>query len=362
MKKHFILQLAVLFIVVNSCKKNNKETEPPVTPETQKKWMVTTIAGDGTQGFGNGPALSAKFRFPEDVVMLANGTAYVTDVVNACIRKIEAGQVSTMAGGSGNGNGNLIINGPGNLAQFKNPYSITADANGNLYTTDENDPRIRKITPAAVVSTFAGTAIPGFADGNSNTAQFSQGNSIVADAQGNVYVADAANGRIRKVSSAGVVTTIAGSANGGFMDGNGATAKFSSAGAITLDNKGNLYVVDRGNFRIRKISAAGDVSTIAGTGVQGFKDGNAAEAQFSQDMHDIAIDDKGNLYVQDWNRIRKITAQGIVSTIAGSTEGYIDGEGSVAKFNFLAGMDIDAKGNLYIADLANVRIRKVSFQ
>lgn len=358
MKRYLMLPLAVLFIAVNSCKKNDKESELPVQPETQKKWMVTTIAGDGSEGFLNGPALSAKFRFPEDVVVLANGTAYVTDVVNGCIRKIEGGQVSTMAGGSGNGN--LIIDGPGNIAQFKNPYSITADANGNLYTTDENDPRIRKITPAALVSTFAGTAIPGFADGNSATAQFSQGNSIVADAQGNLYVAEA--GRIRKVSVAGVVTTIAGSGTGGFMDGNGAAARFSSAGAITLDNKGNLYVVDRGNFRIRKITPAGNVSTIAGNGGQGFKDGNAAEAQFSQDMHDIAVDDKGNLYVQDWNRIRKITAQGIVSTIAGSTEGYIDGEGTVAKFNFLAGMGIDAKGNLYMADLANVRIRKLSLQ
>ena len=133
---------------------------------------------------------------------------YVTDVLNFCIRKIALGGVSKLAGGGGFG----ILDGNGAAAQFKNPYSVAVDPDGNIYTTDENDPRIRKTTPAREVTTYAGIETPGFKDGAGDIAQFKPGSSIVADAAGNIYVADAGNNRIRKISLSGQVTTIAGAA------------------------------------------------------------------------------------------------------------------------------------------------------
>jgi len=365
MKKYFIPLIAVVLIAVTGCKKYGEEYKPPPPPPpppppaAEKKWVVTTVAGNGTASFVNGPALSATFHFPEDVAVTPDGIIYVTDVLNFCIRKIANGGVSNFAGGSGSG----IVNGIGSSAQFKNPSSVTLDANGNLYTTDENDPRIRKISPAREVSVYAGIETPGFLDGNANEARFNPGNSIVAGAEGNVYVADAFNHRIRKVSTAGQVTTIAGTGVAGFNNGNAEIAQFNFPGGITIDRQGNLYVVDRGNFRIRKITPEGFVFTVAGSGTPGNADGTANEAQFGFDLQDIVVDNLGNLFVGDGNRIRMISQQGAVSTIAGSIErGYVDSDGVSAKFNFLAGMGIDVQGNLYVADLINNRIRKISFE
>jgi hypothetical protein len=316
------------------------------------------MAGNGTASFVNGPVASATFRFPGDVAINEDGIIYVTDVLNFCIRKIANGGVSNFAGGSGAG----IVDGIGPSAQFKNPYSVALDANGNLYTSDENDPRIRKISPAREVSVYAGIERSGFADGDSDTARFGSGNYIVADAEGNVYVSDGMNNRIRKISLTGQVSTSAGSNIAGFRNGNSAGAQFSFPGGIAIDGQGNLYIADRGNFRIRKITPAGDVSTFAGSGTAGSADGNADAAQFSHDMHDIVIDGLGNLYIADGDRIRRVTPQGVVSTIAGSTFGFKDGDGPSAKFNLPNGMTIDAPGNIYVADLNNNRIRKISFE
>jgi sugar lactone lactonase YvrE len=170
------------------------------------------------------------------------------------------------------------------------------------------------------------------------------------------------NNRIRKISLTGQISTIAGSNIAGFRNGNSAGAQFSFPGGIAIDGQGNLYIADRGNFRIRKITPAGDVSTFAGSGTAGSADGNADAAEFSHDMHDIVIDGQGNLYIADGDRIRRVTPQGVVSTIAGSTFGFKDGDGSSAKFNLPNGMTIDAQGNIYVADLNNNRIRKISFE
>lgn len=361
MKQKLTFLILIIAITANiSCKKTNVESPPlnPPPPPIGKKWLVTTVAGDGTASLVNGPSLSATFHFPEDVVVAANGNAYVTDVFNHVIRIIAAGQVSTLAGGIGFD----IINGNGASAGFKSPYSVTIDANGNLYTTDDNDPRVRKISPAGEVSTYAGIEMPGYVDGSKDVAQFKPGNYIIADALGNLYVSDAGNNRIRKISISGQVTTIAGTGMPGYNDGSGATAQFGFPGGIAIDKQGNLYVVDRGNFRIRKITPAGEVSTVAGNGAEGDKDGNVGDAQFSLDTRDIVIDELGNLYLSDRDRIRKINPDGIVSTIAGSTAGYQDGDGTSAKFNFPNGLAIDAQGKIYVADLNNNRIRKLSFE
>lgn len=356
MKQKAIPRLAgIVFLIGLSCKKSKDVDPPPPAPE--KKWIVTTIAGNGTASFVNGPVQSATFHFPEDVAVTNSGIVYVTDVVNKVIRKIANGEVSTSAGGAGFD----IINGNGPAAAFKSPYGIAMDANNNLYTTDDNDPRIRKISSANDVSVYSGSDMPGFFDGDAATSRFSAGAYLVADAAGILYVSDGINNRIRKISLSGQVTTIAGSGIAGFKDDNGIASQFSFPGGITIDKDGNLYIADRGNFRIRKISATGNTSTIAG-GTQGNKDGKGGDAQFSQDMRDLVADGQGNLYLSDDNRIRKIDAQGTVSTIAGGISGFQDGDGTAAKFNYPNGLAIDSQGRIYVADLNNNRIRRISFE
>jgi sugar lactone lactonase YvrE len=184
---------------------------------------------------------------------------------------------------------------------------------------------------------------------------------IVADPEGNIYVSDYNNQRIRKIRVPGQVTTVAGNGTIGFKNGIRETAQFNFPGGIAIDKQGNLYVADGLNSRIRKITPGGQVSTFAGSGISGQADGDAAVAQFIY-INDIVIDNKGNLYVTDDNRIRKISPQGVVSTIAGSIAGYADGDGLSAQFNEPTGLGIDAQGNIYVADTSNNRIRKISFK
>lgn len=337
------------------CKKGDHSGGPD---QPDKKAIVTTIAGDGSDDFADGPALSAKFRSPADVAVAADGTIYVADYNGHRIRKIAGGQVTTLAGSDSDG----IVNGNGGLARFKDPYRIAADPAGNCYVLDEVDPRIRKITPNGDVTTYAGSSAPGFADGPALSAQFlvnSEG--LASDESGNIYVGDTFNGRIRAVSQAAQVTTAAGDGAEGLRNGNKGDAEFRYPSAVACDKQNNVYVVDAGNLVIRKITPGGVVSTFAGTGVRGTTDGDATVAQFNQPL-DLVADAQGNLYVIDDQRIRKITPKGKVSTVAGSVKGYADGEGTDAKFKDPFGLGIDAQGNVYVADVNNNRIRKITFQ
>ncbi|MDR2208342.1 MAG: hypothetical protein LBE22_05145, partial [Azoarcus sp.] len=229
-------------------------------------------------------------------------------------------KVSTLAGGEEG-----FADGVGGEAKFYWPFGITSDAAGNLYVADGGNHRIRKITPAGEVSTLAGGE-EGFADGVGSDAEFDHPSGIAIDAAGNLYVADGGNHRIRKITPAGEVSTLAGGEEG-FADGVGSDAKFEHPFGITVDAAGRLYVADTANDRIRKITPAGVVSTLAG-GELGFADGVGSNAKFSRPFG-ITSDAAGNLYVADTvnNRIRKITPAGEVSTLAGSEEGFADGIG-----------------------------------
>lgn len=214
-----------------------------------------------------------------------------------------------------------------------------------------------------MVSTYAGTGAIGNQNGPDSTAQFYDPVSLALDAHDNLFVAEAND--IRLISPAGTVSAFAGGGvlgAGGYLDGPDTTARFSNPVGIAADAQGNTYVTDNNNKRVRKITPSGLVSTLAGNGVQGFKDGPADSAQFYL-LHGIAVDAQGNVYVCDWHCIRKITPDGNVSLFAGGyTPGFLDGPAATALFNFPVGLAFDAAGNLYVADASNTRIRKITFE
>jgi len=312
---------------------------------------VTTLAGS-TLGFTDGAL--AQFNLPYGVAVDADGNVYVADAGNHRIRKISAAGVVTTLAGSTFG----YLDGTGAAARFNFPEGVAVDADGNVYVADAGNHRIRKITAAGVVTTLAGSTF-GYLDGTGAAARFNFPSGVAVDAAGNVYVADAGNDRIRKVTAAGVVTTLAGSTLG-FADCTGAAARFNFPFGVAVDAAGNVYVADAQNNRIRKITAAGVVTTLAGSTL-GFVDGTGAAARFSSPQG-VAVDAAGNVYVADASndRIRKVTAAGVVTTLAGSTQGFLDGTGAAAQFATPYTVAVDAAGNVYVADTDNDRIRQIN--
>lgn len=253
-------------------------------------------------------------------------------------------------------------------ARFDTPIGIAADAAGNLYVAEYGGSVIRKVTPAGVVTTLAGAPrANGSADGTGSAARFSSPRGVAATPSGTVYVADTFNNTIRQITPAGVVTTLAGSATSppGAFNGTGSTARFDGPEGIAVDAAGNVYVADSGNHLIRQITPGGVVTTPAGfPGVPGSADGLGGTARFNTPLG-IAVDGNGNLFVADGlnSTIRAVTPSGIVTTLAGTAgnAGAVDGIGSTARFgNRPQGLSIDAAGNLYVADRSNSTVRKVT--
>jgi sugar lactone lactonase YvrE len=325
-------------------------------------YAFTTIAGIADlAGFADGQGTIALLNVPIGIAVDPIGNLYVADSGNGTVRKITAsGLVSTFAGTEGvTGH----ADGTGAAAQFGYLVGAAVDANGNLYVSDSEFNTIRKITPTGVVMTLAGSAgITGHADGAGTDAQFNQPNDLGVDASGNVYVADSGNDTIRKITPAGVVSTLAGTVGvAGHADGTGTSAQFNTPAGLTADSAGNVYVADQ-NDTIRKITPAGVVSTLAGiTGITGSSDGTGTAAQFNNPAG-LAVDSNGNLYVTDSanDTIRKVTPAGAVTTLAGrvGVEGGADGTGTTALFNTPLGIAVDGSGNLYVADSYNDTIRK----
>jgi sugar lactone lactonase YvrE len=264
--------------------------------------------------------------------------------------QIDQLKVTTIAG----------LNGPS--TEFRGPQGIVRDVQGNLFVTDRYNHRIRKITPDGTVSTLAGSGVAGFADGTGTSSMFHFPSGIAIDKQGTLYVADHGNHRIRMITPDGEVSTYAGSGEKGFADGQDSFAKFNGPERIALDVRGNLYVTDFYNYRIRKITPQGIVSTFAGSGIRGNEDGSATEAQFTW-LCGIAIDAQENIYVGDFSRIRKISPDGVVRSFSGAAGGggeFADGNISNATFSNPAGFTIDCRGNIYVADYGNNRIRVIT--
>ncbi|MGX5817870.1 IPT/TIG domain-containing protein [Chitinophaga lutea] len=320
-----------------------------------EEYTVSTFAGNATAGSVDGAPADVLLRSPEGVTMDNAGNIIITDRGNNRIRRaLPNGSVSAIAGNDVAGYAE------GAAARFRLPWKSAVDAQGNIYVADRDNHRIRKITPAGITSTVAGNGTAGFADGPATMAMFNQPLDVTVDAAGNIYVADNLNHRIRKIGTDGMVTTVAGNGTAGFVEGTGTAAQLKNPSGLDLDKDGNLIVADRLNHRIRKITPAGVVSSIAGDGTTGFRDGAAVGARFA-DPYSIAIDKNGNIIIADLtnNKVRKLNAAGVVSTVAGTSKGLLDGAGVVAQFNQPTDVCTDAAGNIYVADLGNNCVRKI---
>ncbi len=322
-------------------------------------YAITTFAGGGSST-GGGDGTPGAFSNPYSIAIDPVKNLYVADTLNNTIRKITpAGAVSTLAGTAGVFG---TTDGTGSAARFNFPVGITVDSAGNIYVADAKSFTIRKITAAGVTTTYAGAASQlGATDGPAASARFFLPYGVAADASGNVYVADGGNHVIRKISAAGVVSTLAGTAlQSGFVNGTGAAARFNTPWGLAVDGSGNVYVADSENNAIRRVTPGGVVTTVAGSGISGAADGLAAVAQFNR-PRGVSVGAADALYVADYGNstIRKITAGGSVSTIAGAANivGLVNSVGASARF--YDATDVVADGTtVYVADTSNNQIRR----
>lgn len=321
---------------------------------------VSTFAGSGVQGTANGTLLECQFLNIEQMAFDSKGNLYIVDFAQNVIRKIDTlGNVSNYAGAGITG----YLDGNISVAEFNRPIGIVIDKNDNMFVSDDLNFVIRKIDTLGNVTTFAGSGVQGYTDGVSSIAQFGGGGYMCIDDSSNLYVADYSNEVIRKIDTLGNVSTFAGSGIEGNSDGPANLATFNFPISIAYNKLHDVfYVSDRNNNLIRKIDALGNVSTYAGDGVAGHADGLATTARFNAPKG-LITDSIGNLYVAgrlDYT-IRKIDTMGIVTTIAGVPElsGYVNGPNYLAEFGRPISVIFDKNNNLLVTDSDNYRIRGV---
>lgn len=348
-----------------------------------------TIAGDGFgDNFGLGrfagdgsPAIQASLNAPRGVSVDSLGTVYIADTGNHRIRKVTPdGLITTVAGdGYTNSNGTGRFSGDSGAAvsaSLNNPTSLTITSNGTIYIADTSNHRIRKVTPGGIISTVAGTGTAGFlGDGTVATAaNLNFPVSVCVDTSGVFYIADTSNHRIRKVALEGIISTVVGSGSAGFS-GDGAaatTARVSFPYAVALDRFGSLYLADTGSHRIRKVGVDGLISTLAGDGYADASgpgrfagDGGQATAASLNGPRSVTVDTAGVVYLADTanHRIRKITPNGVIESVAGSGNDPAAGDGGLAtaaNLLFPSSVFVYSPDGLYLADTANHRIRKIT--
>ena len=313
--------------------------------------MVTTLAGTaGLSGWYDGVGSAARFYWPQGIAVDTYGNVYVADTYNQTIRKIAPGGAVTTFAGRALSNGNL--DGTGTAASFNYPSGVAVDATGNLYVTETFNDDMRKITPAGVVTTFAGMAgSGGDADGVGTAAHFSSPRGVAVDAWGNLYVADSLNDRIRKITPDGSVTTL--------RMADGTIAAFDRPQKLGVDMVGNIYVSESSSHRVLRLTPAGELTTLATLPTDLPLD--PASVPYADG---VAVDVLGNVLVADTGNsaIRKITPAGVLTTVAGFGPGFGagDGVGSAARFYYPDGVAVDGTGNVYVADTANHAVRKIT--
>ena len=326
--------------------------------------LVSTIAGVlETPGFNDGQALSSRFFNPHGIAVDGNGNIYIADRYNHTVRKITVdGVVSTMAGKPGFSGSQ---DGDGETARFNEPWGICASEEGVVYVADTKNNKIRRIDLEGNVKTIAGTGNFGSSNAQGLAATFGNPTGIEIDDFGNIYVADHLTHIIRKIDNRGIVTTIAGIPYiPGEEDGFGREAQFWRPYGLTLDNDGNILVADEWNHKIRRVTPAGQVTTVAGNGEVGIIDGTSEVASFNYPW-DMTVDAENNIYVADGYNyvIRKITPEGEVSSYAGTplTSGGVDGVGDQATFSGATSIAWDEiTGSLYVGDAYNHLVRMIT--
>jgi PKD repeat protein len=330
---------------------------------------IATVAGTGTAGFSGdgGPAASAQLRQPQGVAVDSQGNVYISDFGNQRLREVSAdGRITTLAGDgmpgfSGEGGS------PASKSLLHDPTGVAVDGAGNVYFADTGNNRVREISAAGGISTIAGNGLGGYSGdgGPARAAELHAPDGVAVDANGNVYIADESNNRLRKVSGDGTITTIAGTGTGGYNgDGMAATsAQLFEPRGVAVDAQGNVYIADFGNERVREVRPDGTIGTIAGDGNAGTTgDGGPATSAELQAPEALAVDASGSVYVVDNEvRVRKVSG-GTITTIAGDGTLGFSGDGGPAGSAQLqaAGVAVDARGDVYLADSGNARIRKVS--
>jgi len=330
---------------------------------------ITTVAGNGKDGFSGdgGPATSAQLFNPHGIAADASGNLYIADTDNRRIRKVSATGIMSTAAGNG-AEGFSGDGGPATAARLSYPFWIAVDSFGDLYIADSLNFRIRKVSASGIITTVAGKGTRGFSGdgGPATSAEIGAPRGLAVDASGNLYFADADNSRIRKVSATGNIVTVAGNGIKGFSgDGGPATsAEIADPNGVAVDSSGNLYIDDEDNVRIRKVDAAGIITTVAGGGSNGLGEGGPAVAAEISDPVSVAVDSAGNVYFADANNgiIRKVSAEGIIATIAGSGDYGYNGDDRPAlsaRLSTLGGVAVDSEGDVYLVDEQNQRIRKV---
>ena len=328
---------------------------------------ITTIAGTGTAGSSGdgGPATSAKI-FARGVAVDGQGNVYIG--ADSRVRKVSPGGTITTIAGTGTP-GNTGDGGPATSARLFSSDWVAVDGQGNVYIADGFFNRVRKVSPAGTITAFAGTGAFGFSGdgGPATSARLNEPHGVAVDRQGNVYIADEGNNRVRKVSPGGTITTIAGTGTGGCAgDGGKATsAQLSFPAGVAVDGQGNVYIA--GGVlcpRVRKVSPGGTITTIAGGKIGKSGDGGPATSAWLWDPRGVAVDGQGNVYIADNgdSRVRKVNPSGTITTFAGTGSGGFSGDGgpaTSARVRGPWGVAVDGRGNVYIGDGGNSRVRKV---
>ncbi len=336
----------------------------------QFQGLITTVAGNGTTGYNgdNIAATGAELYSPAGVAIDSAGNLYIADIGNNRVRKVTpAGVITTVAGNGVAGyNGDNI---PATSASLYGPIGVAIDSSGNLYIAEQNNERIRKVTASGVITTVAGNGVAGYNGDNipATSASLDDPFDVAVDSFGNLYIADYYNYRVRKVTASGVITTVAGNGIGDYFYGTNIPATSASLfpSSVTIDIGGNLYIADSTNDLVRKVTPAGLMTTVAGTGVVGYNGDNIPAVSANLDRpNGVAVDKAGNLYISDPlnGRIRMVTPAGVITTVTGNGVLGYNGDNvpaTSANLNQAHGIAVDDAGHIYIADIGNDRIRKV---